>query len=374
MPDLSSLLPAWLSGAGTGAWLTFQWPRLLWLLLLVPLLAAVHTWFDARRRASGSAYATMLEPVDADGVGISPGRWRERIPRLFWIAALTALVLAIARPQAIVPLPTRMETVILAMDVSGSMRATDLKPNRIAAAQDAAKAFIADQPEHVKVGIVAVAGTAALTQAPTRNREELVQALDRIQLQRGTAIGSGLLISLVTLLPHTGINADEIINGPRAGDAPPGKALWWQKKAEAPVFEPVEPGSNGQAAIVLLSDGQSNTGPDVMKVVQLAAERGVRIFTVGMGTPEGITLSAEGWSMRVRLDEDALKKIAAATEGEYFRAANAKELSEIYRGLSRTLTFDRQTLTEVTALFVAIGALSMAIAAGLSMVWFGRIL
>jgi Ca-activated chloride channel family protein len=373
MPDLSSLWPAWLSGAGTGAWLTFQWPRLLWLLLLVPLLAVAHAWFDARRRNSASA-GSLLEPVDAAGAGIPASRWRERIPRLLWIVALAALILAIARPQAIVPLPTRMETVILAMDVSGSMRATDLKPNRIAAAQDAAKAFIADQPAHVRVGIVAVAGTAALTQAPTRNREELMQALERIQLQRGTAIGSGLLISLVTLMPHTGINADEIINGPRAGDATPGKELWWRKKADAPVFEPVEPGSNGQAAIVLLSDGQSNTGPDVMKVVQLAAERGVRIFTVGMGTPEGITLTAEGWSMRVRLDEAALKKIAAATEGEYFRAANAKELSEIYRGLSRTLTFDKQTLTEVTALFVAIGAFSMAIAAGLSMLWFGRIL
>jgi len=373
MPDFSALLPAWLSGSGTGAWLTFQWPRMLWLLLLVPVLGLAHTWFDARRRVAASAYS-LLEPVDEAGARVEPSRWRERIPRLFWIAALTAMILAIARPQALVPLPTRMETVILAMDVSGSMRATDLKPNRIAAAQDAAKAFIADQPEHVRIGIVAVAGTAALTQAPTRNREELTQALERIQLQRGTAIGSGLLISLVTLLPHSGINADEIINGPRPGSAPPDKSLWWQKKADAPTFEPVEPGSHGQAAIVLLSDGQSNTGPEVMKVVQLAAERGVRIFTVGMGTPEGITLTAEGWSMRVRLDEDALKKIAAATEGEYFRASSARELSEIYRGLSRTLTFDRQTLTEVTALFVAIGALSMALAAGLSMVWFGRIL
>jgi Ca-activated chloride channel family protein len=373
MPDLSAYLPAWLSSTGYASWLTFQWTRMLWLLLLVPLLAAAHTWVDARRRAAASAW-TLLEPVDAAGARAAASRWRERMPRLFWIAALTALVLAIARPQAIVPLPTRMETVILTMDVSGSMRATDLKPNRIAAAQEAAKAFIADQPDHVKIGIVAVAGTAALTQAPTRNREELVQALDRIQLQRGTAIGSGLLISLVTLMPHSGIDADEIINGPRPGDAPAGKALWWKKGEAAAAFEPVEPGSNGQAAIVLLSDGQSNTGPEVMKVVQLAAERGVRIFTVGMGTTEGITLSAEGWSMRVRLDEAALKKIAAATEGEYFRAANAKELSEIYRGLSRTLTFDKQTLTEVTALFVAIGALSMAIAAGLSMVWFGRIL
>lgn len=371
MPDLPAWLPAWLSGAGTGAWLTFQWPRMLWLLLLVPLLAVAFNRLDRRRRTAASA-GSMLELADTDGASLAAGRWAARMPRLFWIAAMTALVLAIARPQAIVPLPTRMETVILAIDVSGSMRATDLKPNRIAAAQDAAKAFIADQPAHVKIGLVTVAGTAALAQSPTRNREELAQALERIQLQPGTAIGSGLLIALVTLLPHSGINADEIINGPRPGDPPPGKALGGQKDANA--FEPVEPGSNRQAAIVLLSDGQGNTGPEVMKVVPLAAERGVRIFTVGIGTPEGVTLSAEGWSMRVRLDEPALKKIAEATGGEYFRAADAKALSEIYRGLSRSLTFDRATLTEVTALFVAIGALSMVIAAGLSMLWFGRVL
>jgi Ca-activated chloride channel family protein len=373
MPDLSSLLPAWLSGTGTGAWLSFQWLRMLWLLLLLPVLAIAHARFDARRRSSASVHA-WLEPVDAAGARVAAGRWRERIPRWFWIAALTAMILAIARPQAVVPLPTRMETVILAMDVSGSMRATDLKPNRIAAAQDAAKAFIADQPSQVRTGLVTVAGTAALAQAPTRTRAELYQAIDRIQLQRGTALGSGLLISLVTLLPHSGIDTDAIINGPRPAGTPADATPGWRKNVGTAAFEPVEPGSHGQAAIVLLSDGQSNTGPDVMTVVQLAAERGVRIFTVGLGTPEGITLTAEGWSMRVRLDEDVLRKIAAATAGEYFRAADARELSEIYRGLSRTLTFDRQTLTEVTALFIAIGALSMMVAAGLSMLWFGRIL
>jgi Ca-activated chloride channel family protein len=225
----------------------------------------------------------------------------------------------------------------------------------------------------VKIGLVSIAGTAAVTQSPTRNHEELGQALDRIQLQRGTAIGSGLLISLVTLLPHSGINVDEVMNGkPAATEKPTARALLSQEEAAA--FKPVPPGSNSQAAIILLSDGQSNTGPEVDKVVKLAAERGVRIFTVGMGTPAGITLSAEGWSMRVRLDEDALKKISAATSGEYFRAANAKELNEIYRGLSRQLTFEKQQVAEVTSLFVAAAAMAMALAAILSMLWFGRIL
>ncbi|MBC7779696.1 MAG: VWA domain-containing protein, partial [Proteobacteria bacterium] len=322
-----------------------------------------------RRSAPGLA---RLETVDAGGRRIDPTHRRrdERLPRYLWLIAFIALALAIARPQAVLPLPTRLESVILAVDVSGSMRATDLKPNRIAAAQEAAKAFIQDQPEHVRIGVVAVAGTAALTQSPTRNREELVAAIDRFQLQRGTALGAGLLIALVTMLPDSGIDTDAVMNGRAAQPALPDPL----KKSAGEPFKPVPPGSNSQAAIVLLSDGQSNTGPEVLKIAELAAERGVRIFTVGMGTPEGITLSAEGWSMRVRLDEDVLKKVAAVTEGEYFRAANTKELSDIYRGLSRQLTFDKQQLTEITALFVGLAGLLMATAAVLSMARFGRIL
>jgi len=369
MPEFITLLPSWLSGYSWGSWINFQWPRMLWLLLLIPLLAFAHTRIDLRRRSAASTYAS-LEPVDPQGQADRSGPWRAWLPRVFWIAALTALIVAIARPQAIVPLPTRMESVILAMDTSGSMRASDIKPDRISAAQAAAKAFIADQPQHVRIGIVAVAGSAALTQSPTRNREDLNQAIDRIQLQRGTALGSGLLISLVTLMPQSGIDADALING-RPGQPSRSRALG---SGDGDEFKPVPPGTNAHAAIVLLSDGQSNTGPEVLQIAELAAERGVRIFTVGLGTPEGIVLSAEGWSMRVRLDEAVLKKVAAVTHGAYFRAANAKELSEIYRGLSRHLTFDKQELTEVTALFVAIGALFMAVAAGLSMLWFGRIL
>jgi Ca-activated chloride channel homolog len=361
---------------GALPWVSLQWPRMLWLLLLVPLLALTHLGL-LRLRRRRAATGVRLEMVDPQGTAIdaaasTPGsRWRSRLPGLLWLLAITLLVLAMARPQAVIPLPTRLETVILAMDTSGSMRATDLKPSRIAAAQAAAKAFVEDQPDHVRIGLVAVAGSAALSQSPTRNKEELVQALDRIQLQRGTALGSGLLIALVTLLPHSGIDTDAVMNG---RSATPARPLDGGRKAEAEAFKPVEPGSNTQAAIVLLSDGQSNTGPEVMRVVELAAERGVRIFTVGMGTPEGITLSAEGWSMRVRLDEGVLKKIAAATDGEYFRAANAAELNQIYRGLSRQLTFDKQQLTEITAFLVAGAALALLAAVLLSMAWYGRIL
>ena len=134
------------------------------------------------------------------------------------------------------------------------------------------------------------------------------------------------------------------------------------------------PGSYGSAAIVLLSDGQSNVGPDPLQVANLAGERGVRIHTVGMGTSEGVTLSVDGWSMRVRLDEGALKKIATLTRGEYFRADDAVELSKIYRELSARLAIDKRRATEVTAVFAGIGAALAMLAAVLSLLWFNRIL
>ncbi len=367
--------PTLFGARGAVPWISWQWPRLLWLLALVPL-AALGWYRLLRRRQRRAAAAVRLESVDVEGATVANaastanGGRMTHIPGLLWILALVLLILAIGRPQAVIPLPTRLETVILAMDTSGSMRATDLRPTRIAAAQTAAKAFIAEQPEHVRIGLVAVAGAAALSQSPTRNREELLQAIDRIQLQRGTALGSGLLISLVTLLPHSGIDTEAVMNG---RSTTPARPLEDARTAQSEGFKPVAPGSNTQATIVLLSDGQSNTGPDVMTVAALAAERGVRIFTVGMGTPEGVTLSAEGWSMRVRLDEDALRKIATATSGDYFRASNAAELNRIYRGLSRQLTFDKQQLTEITAGFVAAAALALLAAALLSMVRYGRI-
>jgi Ca-activated chloride channel family protein len=351
--------------AGT---ITLQWPRMLWLLLLVPLIAVLYWRFLARRQQTAQRYAA-LETV---GTGASPGalRVRRHIPGVLMLLGLTAMLLAVARPNAVIPLPSRVETIILAMDTSGSMRAGDLKPDRITAAQTAAKTFLAEQPDTVRVGIVAVAGSAAVIQSPTKNRDDLVQAIDRIQLQRGTAIGSGILISLVTLLPEANIDVEQIING--RSSRPP-KFVDPDLPPPEP-FKPVPPGSNRSTAIILLSDGQSNVGPDPQKMAAMAAEYGVRVFTVGMGTPEGVTLSAEGWSMRVRLDEEALNKIATATAAEYFRAGDAADLKKIYRTLGAKLKIDKQETTEVTAIFAALGAALAMLAALLSMLWFNRIL
>jgi Ca-activated chloride channel family protein len=313
------------------------------------------------RRGARNALQARLETV---GGGAS-GRVQRAIPPLLWLLGLVALVLAMARPQAALTLPARIETIILALDMSGSMRATDLEPTRLVAAQDAAKAFIAAQPRHVKIGVVGIAASAALVQSPTDNREELVKAIERLEPQRGTALGSGLVIALDAALPQARINVEEFINPPKNRKDEPRKKL---EDREMTV------GSNTAAAIVLLSDGQSNVGPEPMKAAELAAEHGLRIYTVGMGTPEGTTVQADGWSMRVRLDEDKLKELARATEGEYFRADNAKDLTQIYSRLSAKLGFEKQQPTEITSLFAALGALLTGLGAVLSMLWFNRVL
>jgi Ca-activated chloride channel family protein len=342
--------------------LTFLWPRLLWVLLAVPVAMVLYAVVVRRRRRMAAQFAS-LESV---GSG-AEGRWRRVLPPLLWLVGLTAMLLAVARPQATVTLPSRVETVILALDMSGSMKATDIAPTRMVAARDAAKTFVNEQPDNVRIGVVGIAAAAAVVQSPTTNREDILQALERLEPQRGTALGSGLVIALDTALPTARIDVDGFINPRKDRPLPIDK----DKDAEA---KSIAPGENTSVAIVLLSDGQSNVGPEPIKAAELAAKLGVRVYTVGMGTPEGSIVKVDGWSMRTRLDEEALQKVASTTLGEYFRAPNANELKKIYRTLGAKLAFEKQRPTEVTAVFAGIGALLASVAALLSMLWFNRIL
>ena len=346
--------------------LTFLWPMLLWLLVLVPLLVALYWRLLARQRRVARRYAT-LTAASAGGVARPPGWLRRHGPALLLLLGLTMLILAIARPQAVIVLPTRVDSIILAMDISGSMRATDIKPNRLVAAQNAAKTFVAAQPSEVKLGVVSIASTAALAQSPTSKREEVIEAIDRFQLQKGTALGSGIVIALSSLLPDSGIDVDQVI----FGRSP---SRWSRNFESGEKFKPVPPGSNNSVAIVLLSDGVSNFGPDLAEAAKLAADRGVRVYTVGIGTATGDTLSVDGWSIRVRLDEEALKKVSAMTQGEYFQAGNAGELKKVYQQLSARLTMGKGRTTEITALFVAIGTLLALFGVLMSMFRFNRVL
>jgi len=346
--------------------LTVQWPTMLWLLAGLPLLAGFHAWQRLRDKRGTLRYAG-LGPLDAATGRMA--RLRRIVPPALMFLGLAALLVAIARPQAALVMPARVENIILAMDVSGSMKATDISPDRITAARNAAKAFIEEQPGKVRIGVVSIAASAAVAQAPTDNRENILQALERFQLQRGTALGSGMIIALATLVPEAGINPEKIISG--KPPFPPGGIF---PGYGTPEFKPVAPASNASAVVVLLSDGQSNMGPDPIAMATIAAEHGVRVYTVGVGTPEGTTLSANGWSMRVRLDEDVLKKIAATTRADYYLASDAAALKKIYTKLSTRLVLEKRQTMEITALFAGLGALLALCAALLSLSWFNRIL
>ena len=339
------------------------WPDWLWSLLLLPALVLAYLALLARRKKNTVRLASVALVRQAMGAG--PG-WRRHLPPALLLAAVAVLLLASARPTARLKLPSQQETIVLAMDVSGSMRATDVAPNRLVAAQEAAKTFVAGLPRTVRIGVVSFAGTAAIVQAPTFSREDVVAAIDRFQLQRGTAIGSGLVLALATLFPDEGIDLSQI-TGQKAMPPTPDEA-----KAKKP-FVPVEPGSYSSAAVILLTDGQRTTGPDPMEAAKMAAERGVKVYTVGVGTKNGEVIGFEGWSMRVRLDEETLKNIANVTRANYFYAGTAEDLKAVYQGLSSRLVVETKE-TEITGLLAAAGALLALLAAGLSVWWFGRVM
>jgi len=346
--------------------MAFLWPEFLWLLLAVPALIGLYFLLLRRKKKQMLRYASLAMVRDAMSAG---QRFRRHVPALLFLLALTALVVAVARPTATLTLPSQHEIIILAMDVSGSMRAADVEPNRIGAAQAAARAFVADQPASARIGVVSFAATASVVQPPTRNRDDILAAIDRFPLQRGTAVGSGILVSLKTIFPDVEFD----LRGSNPRDDPRGVPLDKAGASGKAAPKTVPPGSYTSAAIILLSDGQTTTGPNPIEAARMAADRGVRIYIVGIGTANGEILGSEGWSMRVRLDEEALKTIANVTHGEYFYASNAMDLRKVYESLNTRLALETRQ-TEITALLAAAAAVITLLAAFLSMLGFNRVL
>jgi len=341
-----------------------MWPEMLWLAMLLPCLVLAYLWVLSRRRNAALGYSnlTLIRRALAGGTP-----WRRHLPPLLLFFAMAAIVIAAARPMAVVTLPSQQQTIMLVMDVSGSMKATDIEPNRISASQAAAKAFAESLPRNIRIGIVAYSETAHLVQSPTLSRKDVIDSIDRFVPLRGTAIGSGLAVALATLFPRADIDiTNPVGSSPRIG-----------REIDKPLpattaMEPVPPGSYETAAIVLLTDGQNTTGPDPVDVAQLAANLGVKVFTVGFGTKEGTMIGFEGWSMRVQLDEDTLKKIAELTRGQYFNASSGADLSAVYSALKSRLAFEKKE-TEVTVFFALAAGLLTLFAAGLSLWWYGRV-
>jgi len=344
--------------------MTFLWPQYLWLMLALPLLPALYLWLLRRRGKPVLRYSNLEVVRAASG----PRPWRRHVPPALLLIACALLLFAAARPSASLTLPWARTTIMLAMDVSLSMRVSDVKPTRLAAAQEAAKLFLRDLPKNIDVGLVTFAGSAQVAQAATLDRASLVSAIDAFQMQYGTAIGNAIVVCLAELFPDEGINLGDMTFGPRHRAR--GRE---EKEAALPrPITPAAPGSYSSAAILLLSDGRRTTGVETLEAAKMAADRGVRIHVVGLGTVDGVAGDPGGLAIYMQLDEPTLREVARMTGGEYHHAGSAEELRSVYQDLGSRLQVQTRE-TEITALLTAIAAIFVLAAASLSLLWFGRV-
>jgi Ca-activated chloride channel homolog len=335
--------------------MSFLWPAMLLLVVAIPLGAGVYLALERRRGRRVAAYGAL-------GVAaVNPGRRgivRRRIVAAYTLVGLAILVVALARPQTVVSVPRLDGTVILAFDVSGSMAADDLAPTRMEAAKAAARTFVAAQPATVQIGVVAFSDSGFSIQVPTDDPAMVTAAIDRLTPQRGTSIGRGISESLTVIA---------------AADAGPAAGFYSNRSPDpTPEPTPVPKGTYTSAAIVLLTDGENNQMPDPLEAAADAADRGVRIYTVGIGSAAGATLDIEGFKVHSRLDEATLQQIADLTGGTYYAATDAAGLTAIYAGIDTRLTVKPEEM-EVTSLFAGAGLLVLLVGAGASLAWIGRL-
>jgi Ca-activated chloride channel family protein len=327
--------------------MTFAWPWMLLSIGAVPLLVLGYRRLLRRRAARRSELAAL--GLLAPGA-VSSGRRRHVGPALF-LAAVALLFLALARPEATIAQAHREGTVILAFDVSGSMAATDLAPSRIAAAKSAARTFVEKQPATVRVGVVAFSGSGLVTQEPTADRARVLAAIDRLTPQGGTALARGLQTSLSAIVGKT-VQLD-----------PPGGSVEPQGQ---------DLGFHGSAAVILLSDGENTAAPDPIGVAEIASTAGVKVYPIGLGSPEGTVLEIDGFQVATTLNESLLRDIASTTDGRYYAAADEKALARVYGSIDLAWTVKSEHV-EITALLAAAAAGLLLLGAGLSFAWFGRV-
>jgi len=344
--------------------MSFSWPWALLAFLVIPLVFAVW-WLTRLRRKRAAVRVTSIALVRAALPGRS--RWRRRIPAALLALGLAVLAVGAARPQATVPVASSSATIMLTLDVSGSMCSTDVKPNRITAAEDAASAFIKSQAGGPRIGLVAFAGTAAVLVPPTTNTQQLLSALAGLTTSGGTAIGEGILTSLDAIA-----QADPSV-------APTGATV-------------SRPRGAGYAddVIVVLTDGSNNRGVDPQTAAKVAAARGVRVFTIGYGTDKPAPLECSsgqfggfggpgpafggygggGGGPNNPFDADyaALMQISKTTGGTFYRAQDADQLARALDKLPAAFTIIRKQ-TDLAPWFAAGGGLLIAAAVALSLWW-----
>lgn len=334
--------------------MSFIWPSLLWSLLAIPLFILLYLRMQQRRAQYAVRYGSLglVQQSNGRGVGV-----RRHVPALFFLAGLTILFLALGRPQMVIGLPKVEGIVILAFDVSGSMMANDFEPTRMEAAKVVAKDFVARQPTTVRVGIVAFSDSGFSVQLPTNDQAAILASIDRLQPQRGTSLANGIIVSLNTIANVTG--QQPIIGFEESGSSaiPP---------APAPVS------ADNSAVIVLLTDGENNMDPDPLIAAQFAADRGVPIHTIAVGSVEGTTLEVNGFTVHTKVDEATLQQISEITDGLYFNAETEEDLQTIYENIEPQFRINNEE-TEVTAVFAGLSILILLIGGMLSLFWFSHV-
>jgi Ca-activated chloride channel family protein len=349
----------------------FIWQDALWLLVCVPLLAGAYELIVRRGRAREAVRHTDLRLIRAaDGVS---QRLRRRLPPLLFLLGITALLLAVARPAAVFLLPAHRGTVVLAMDVSISMAATDVKPTRLAAAQAAAAEFVRKVPPGIRIGVVAFGGYAEVVRWPTVDKAQVLNSLSRLQLQQYTAIGTALLAALVTVHPGAAVDPKYDLFS-RTDNLP---EPWTGASMEFPVKLNEKPAAgtrlNPSAFIILVSDGKGTLGVPESKAAEMVAAYGIRVYTIGVGTAYGGVAHVEGsHPIHAEFEEDTLKMVADLTNAEYFNASNPDKLKRIYEALSEEAIRERRE-TEVSALLAALGGFLLVLGASLSLAWHDRL-
>ena len=343
--------------------MNYLWPQYLWLMLALPLLPLLYLWLLRRGSKAALRYSSL------DVVRAAAGRtWRRHVPPALLFVACSVLLFAAARPLAAMTLPWTRTSIMLAMDVSLSMRVADVKPTRLVAAQEAAKTFLQDLPKHIDVGLVTFAGSAQVAQQATLDRATLVSAIDAFQMQMGTAVGNAIVLCLAELFPDHGIDLADMTFGAR----PKARGRDEKQKASPKQITPVAPGSYDAAAIILLSDGRRTTGVDTLEAAKMAADRGVRIYVVGLGTVDGDASIGEGMAIYLKLDEPTLREVARMTGGEYHHAGTAEKLRGVYQDLGSRLQVQKREV-ELAPVLALVAAMLLVAAAALSMFWFGRV-
>ena len=337
--------------------MSFVWPPVLLSLLLVPLGLGLYMLLDRRRRGRLAMYGGGA----ATNANSSPPRFRTRIAPVLMLAGLILMPVALARPQAVVSLPQEEGIVVLTFDVSASMAATDLTPTRMEAAKAAAKDFVGRQPSGVTIGVVAFSDSGVSVQPPTQDRDTVTAAIDRLAPTHGTSLAQGILASLkVIAVAEAGPYGNDYYSNQSPGTTP------------TPTPTPVPSGTHAPAAIVLLSDGENNENPDPSAAAQAAANAGIRIYTVGIGSPGGTTVTVDGFQLHTQLDEATLQQISQVTGGTYYGATDTQQLRSIYDNLDTQLVVQPQMI-EITALLAGISLLLLLAGAGASMLWLGRL-